>query len=201
MKCLMPLAAALLASAIASADVVRLKNGGSLEGQVVELDNEVIIKLPVGEVRVSRDAVAAIEKKPGALDEYLKRAAKIKDDDPDAHYQLGLVQRNSGNLEEAEREFLRASELDPECALAHLELGNILRRQGRLQDATARYRRALDLDGSLLEAQKALGAVLIELGEPAEAAVVDLECPDSVRIAHYCGRTDPGCIGAVCRGV
>ena len=126
MKCLMPLAAALLASAIASADVVRLKNGGSLEGQVVELDNEVIIKLPVGEVRVSRDAVAAIEKKPGALDEYLKRAAKTKDDDPEAHYKLGLWARSVGLKRQAQEEFQKTLALKPDHEGAHRALGHRL---------------------------------------------------------------------------
>ncbi len=118
--------AALAAASLASADVVHLKNGGSLEGQIVEEGDAVIIKLPVGEVRVSREAVERIEKKPGALEEYHKRAAAIKDDDPEAHYRLGVWALSVGLKRQAEEEFKKTIALEPDHAAAHKALGHRL---------------------------------------------------------------------------
>lgn len=117
---------ALAAASLASADVVHLKNGGTLEGQVVEQGDAVIIKLPVGEVRVSRDAVLQIEEKPGALEEYHKRAAAIKDDDPEAHYKLGVWALSIGLKRQAEEEFNKTIALKPDHGGAHKALGHRL---------------------------------------------------------------------------
>ena len=126
MKTAIAIAALSALGCLAFADVVHLKNGGTLEGQVVEEGNQIVIKLPVGEVRVSRDAVQAIEKKPGALAEYQKRVAATKDDDPQAHYKLGVWALSVGLKRQAEEEFKKTIALDPDHAAAHKALGHRL---------------------------------------------------------------------------
>jgi len=111
-------------AAPALADVVHLKTGGKLEGQVTLTDDGAIIRLPVGEVRVSNDAIARIEKKDTPLDIYFKRAAAIKDDDPDAHYQLGLWARLQGLKPQARDEFAKTLALQPDHEGAHKALGH-----------------------------------------------------------------------------
>ena len=126
MRTAMAIAALSALFSFALADVVHLKNGGTLEGQVVEEGDQVVIKLPVGEVRVSRDAVETIEKKPGALAEYHKRAAAVKDDDPEAHYKLGVWALSVGLKRQAQEEFEKTIALDPDHAAAHKALGHRL---------------------------------------------------------------------------
>jgi len=107
-------------------DVVHLKSGGSLEGQVVKTDDGVIVRLPVGEVRISNEAIARIEQKATALDEYQKRAAAVKEDDPEAHYQLGLWAQSVGLKPQARDEFEKSVALKPDHAKAHQALGHRL---------------------------------------------------------------------------
>lgn len=117
------LAAVLLASA-ARGDVVHLKNGGTLEGQVTLTQDGAIIRLPVGEVRVSSDAIARIEKKETPLEEYLKRAAAIKEDDAEGHYKLGLWAQGAGLKAQAKDEFAKTLALKPDHEGAHQALGH-----------------------------------------------------------------------------
>jgi tetratricopeptide (TPR) repeat protein len=107
-------------------DVVHLKNGGSLEGQVVKTDDGVIVKLPAGEVRISNEAVARIEEKPSQLDEYQKRLAGTKEDDAEAHYRLGAWAQSVGLRPQAKEEFEKTVALDPNHAKAHEALGHRL---------------------------------------------------------------------------
>jgi len=116
------LAAALFALP-ALGDVVHLKNGGALEGQVTLTDDGAVIKLPVGEIRVSKDAIARIEKKETAIEEYIKRATTIKEDDAEAHYQLGLWAQGAGLRIQAKDEFAKALALKPDHDGAHQALG------------------------------------------------------------------------------
>jgi len=105
-------------------DVVHLKNGGTLEGQVTLTPDGAVVKLPVGEVRVSNDAIARIEKKETAFDQYLKRAAGIKEDDAEGHYQLGVWAQGAGLAGQARDEFGKTLALRPDHEGAHAALGH-----------------------------------------------------------------------------
>lgn len=124
MKAVAFILAAALFALPAVGDVVHLKNGGSLEGKVTETKDGVVITLPVGEVRVSKDAVARIEKKESPMEQYLKRAAGIKEDDADAHYQFGLWAQSVGLRNQAKDEFGKAVALKPDHEGAHKALGH-----------------------------------------------------------------------------
>ena len=113
------LAAALVAPLFG--DVVHLKHGGTIEGQVVQTDDAVIVKVPEGEVRLPKSAVVRIEKKPTPLDEYQKRAAAIKE--ADAHYKLGLWAGIVGLKTQAKEQFGKAIAIEPDHAQARHALG------------------------------------------------------------------------------
>ena len=118
------LAAALVCLAtLALGDVVYLKNGGSIEGQVVPTGDGVILKLPAGEVRISSAAIERIERKPSALDEYQKRLAQLNQDDADAHSKLGAWARANGLKLQARGHFEKAIALNPNHAAARQALG------------------------------------------------------------------------------
>ena len=110
----------------ALADVVHLKNGGSLEGSVSRTPDGVVVKLPVGEVRISNDAIERIEPKVTAFEQYQQRAAAVREDDPEAHYRLGLWAQQAGLKGPAREEFRKTVALKPDHALAHQALGHRL---------------------------------------------------------------------------
>jgi len=110
-------------AATALGDVVYLRNGGSLEGQVVPTEDGVVVKLPAGEVRIAQAAIARIEKKPTALDEYQKRALALKQDDAEAQAKLGAWALSVGLKAQATEHFRKAIALDPNHANARQALG------------------------------------------------------------------------------
>jgi len=107
----------------ASADIVHLKTGGTLEGSVTETDAEVIVRMPAGEVRLPREAVLRIEKKLSVLDEFANRAGALQHDNAAGHYELGLWARQNG-LEAQARALIQTTiAIDPNHAAAREALG------------------------------------------------------------------------------
>ena len=66
----------------------------------------------------------------------------------DEHRNLGIAFYRTGMLAEAEREFRRVAELQPQEAIAPFHLGMIAMRQARWSDAVEQLQRAATLDGS-----------------------------------------------------
>ncbi len=104
-------------------------------------------------VRVLRPVVGR-ERARTAYDLYVK--ASRLDEDP-------------ATLDEAERLYQRALELDPWLAIAYTNLGNIRFRRGDEAAAEELYQKALTLDARQPEAQYNLGYVMLERGRPEEA--------------------------------
>ena len=113
------------AAAPVRADVFYLKNGGSVEGALIEQDAENYrVRTTVGIATLPIDTVERIEKKPTILDEYEKRRATLEDTVA-AH--LALAQWCAEQDYKAGwRTHLRAAlKLDPDCAAAHEALGHV----------------------------------------------------------------------------
>ena len=66
-------------------------------------------------------------------------AATLNPADASAHYNLGLLHQQRGELDAAAAAFRRAVEIDPQEADAHYQLGRIAREQGRLAEAVAHF--------------------------------------------------------------
>ncbi|MEW6210219.1 MAG: protein kinase [Acidobacteriota bacterium] len=76
-----------------------------------------------------------------------QRALQIDDSLAEAHASLGQIERHSWNFREAEREFRRAIELNPNYPTAHHWYSVYLRMvRGRFDEAMAEIRRAQQLD-------------------------------------------------------
>jgi serine/threonine protein kinase/tetratricopeptide (TPR) repeat protein len=74
------------------------------------------------------------------------QALELDDNSAEAHMALaGLLQYRDWNWAEAEREFRRAIELNPNLALAHAPLGEGLAARGKFEEALGEFRRALQL--------------------------------------------------------
>lgn len=73
-------------------------------------------------------------------------AATLNPADASAHYNLGLIHQQRGELEEARVRFLRAVEIDAQELDAHYQLGRIARAQGRLPEAVNHFEQVVASD-------------------------------------------------------
>jgi tetratricopeptide (TPR) repeat protein len=99
----------------------------------------------------------------------------------DLYVRASQLDEDPATLDEAEKLYRRAVELDPWLAIAYTNLGNICFRRGDEDRAVELYQRALGIDSVQPEAQYNLGYVMLERGRTQEA------------VDHFCGaiKSDP----------
>jgi tetratricopeptide (TPR) repeat protein len=90
-----------------------------------------------------------------------------------AHYNLGIVLSQKGEMDRAIDHYRRAVALRPDYAEAHYNLGRLLVEQNQLDEAVAHYEKAAAINPGDAEAQNNLGVTLFGLGRADDA------------IAHY----------------
>src|SRR6266508_3134966 len=98
----------------------------------------------------------------------LREATELDPDNPTFRNSLGVVLLNIGQVPEAQVEFRKAIELDPQYAEAYHNLGLALAQQGKAEEA---YRAAIQLAPRLAVAYLRLGQVLNVEGRKDEAKV------------------------------
>ncbi len=92
----------------------------------------------------------------------LQRALELDETLAEAHASLGLLAMNfDWDWAEAEREFKRALELNPNYATAHQWNGEFLVSMGRAEEGVAELRKALELDPLSVVISTDLGKVLL----------------------------------------
>ena len=94
-----------------------------------------------------------------------QKAVDLMPDDAEAHYNLGVVLKSAGRLDEAAASYRRAIEIKPDYAEAHSNLGNTLKDLGQHNEAIASYRRALKIRPDSSDAHNNLGTALKDLGQ------------------------------------
>ena len=110
-----------------------------------------------------------VDRTAEAIDE-LTRVIQI-DARPEAHYTLGVIHWQQGELEKAERALRAALAVQPGYADAHYTLGAVLGARGVVKGAIASLRRAIELRPDLWSARYTLARILRESGdEPAARA-------------------------------
>ena len=104
---------------IVSADSVTLKSGKTLEGRILkESDQEILLETYAeGEITLPRSDIRLIRKRKSKLDEYDIKATECAET-AEAHHQLGNWCKSTGLLKRADREWLKAVELDADHAAA-----------------------------------------------------------------------------------
>jgi serine/threonine-protein kinase len=91
-----------------------------------------------------------------------KRAIELDDSSPEGHAALAMLLCYDFKFREAEAEFKRAIELDPNYATAHHWYGNtLLTTLGRFDDAIKEGKRAIELDPLSLIINADLGSTLM----------------------------------------
>jgi len=73
-------------------------------------------------------------------------AATLNPADASAHYNLGLIHQQRGELEEARKRFERAIEIDSDEIDSHYQLGRIARTQNRLAEAVGHFEQVVQRD-------------------------------------------------------
>ena len=97
------------------------------------------------------------------------KVAELMPEDAEAHFNLGVVLKNAGQLDRAAASYRKAVALQPGYAEAHSNLGNTLKDLGQLDDAVTSYRRALTVKPDSADAHNNLGTALKDLGQLDEA--------------------------------
>jgi tetratricopeptide (TPR) repeat protein len=97
-------------------------------------------------------------------------AATINPRDSSAHYNLGLIHQQRGELSEARERFQRAIEIDPDELDAHYQLGRIARAQGRLAEAIGHFEQVVLRDQSHAQNEiwREIGSTYIAAGQYAD---------------------------------
>lgn len=98
-----------------------------------------------------------------------QKTAELMPDDAGAHYNLGLVLKNSGLLNDAVASYRRALRIKPDYVEAYNNLGNTLKDLGQFDDAMYSYRRALGIDPMCIEALLGVSHLHAINGEMREA--------------------------------
>ena len=98
-------------------------------------------------------------------------AATINPRDSSAHYNLGLIHQQRGELDQARERFQRAIDIDPEELDAHYQLGRIARAQNRLPEAIGHFEQVVQRDQShaLQEIWREIGSTYIAAGQFSDA--------------------------------
>jgi len=94
-------------------------------------------------------------------------AATLNPADASAHYNLGLIHQQRGELDAARERFERAVQIDEEEIDAHYQLGRIARTQGRFADAIKNFEQvvARDISHSQHEIWREVGATYLAAGQ------------------------------------
>jgi Flp pilus assembly protein TadD len=100
----------------------------------------------------------------------LKRAAKLRPDDPELLVQQGILACRRGRWKDAVEPLRKGAALKPDHPSVHYFVGEALNHTDRLADALAAYERAAELDPENWRALKGVGIVLDRLGRSPEAA-------------------------------
>jgi protein O-GlcNAc transferase len=92
-----------------------------------------------------------------------QKVVDLMPNDAEAHYNLGVILKSSGQPAAAVTSYRRAIKLKPDYAEAHSNLGNTLKDLGRLDAAITHYRRALKIQPNSADTHNNLGTALKDL--------------------------------------
>lgn len=94
-------------------------------------------------------------------------AATLNPADASAHYNLGLIHQQRGEMEAARERFARAIEIDRDEIDAHYQLGRIAREQKRFADAVGNFEQVVARDAahSQHEIWREVGATYLAAGQ------------------------------------
>ncbi|MEK7466811.1 MAG: hypothetical protein AAB074_05285 [Planctomycetota bacterium] len=125
MKRALVLAALVLAAGRARADLITLKDGRVIEGDVISDDGNVVkVKLRMGAITLEKDKIASIEEKLTPEQEYAERMKDLDEKDAKSQFELAEWLESVKLEKDAIRHFIAAATLDPDFKAASDELAS-----------------------------------------------------------------------------
>jgi superkiller protein 3 len=115
------------------------------------------------------DGLGQAYARSGRIEEALEVYGELAHHEPDAHLNIGLIQLNRGQYEQAAAAIQRTLSHKPETPWAHRILGFAYDRLGRYDEALAALERAVELEPDDYEARGGLVRAYRNLGRLAEA--------------------------------
>jgi len=116
-RILVVVASALVLVAVARADIVKLKDGRKLEGEIIEESSlEVKLKMRFGTQSFPRSEIASIERKKTDAQELEERKNALREGDADGRFQLMRWAERQGLRREAKELLNEVLRLDPDHA-------------------------------------------------------------------------------------
>jgi predicted esterase len=148
----------LFASA-ALADIIHMKDGTKIEGEVVaESEDSITVRSQNGTVELAKSRIERIEKKKLPQEVYKEKVASIVANDAEGHYLLALWCKEKGLEEEYATELRKVIEINPDHAAARRRLGYKRERGKWIKEGGEPKPATPDITGALQIIKKALAA-------------------------------------------
>jgi len=96
---------------------------------------------------------------------YILKSDELRTGEPDTYFNLGTIYMDMGKLEEAQINFRKGLEQDPEDLQARVNLAVVYKEQGKLSLARYELERALAIDGKSTLAHSNLGELYFATGD------------------------------------
>ncbi|MBI4909170.1 MAG: tetratricopeptide repeat protein [Acidobacteria bacterium] len=113
----------------------------------------------------------------------IEKGVSLAPDRWDVVQSFGQFYADTGKLEQASEQYLRAARLTPNNPRAHNNLAQVYRMQNKLEDSAGAFRKAIELEPTFSRYRN-LGMVLLEQGKYAEAKP-ELDRAISMNPGHY----------------
>jgi Tfp pilus assembly protein PilF len=101
--------------------------------------------------------------------ELSRELLKIKPDSATAYSNLGISLAETGQLDEAQKQFESALKFSPGSSQIYYNLALISKKKGKLDDAAAYYRKTIQAESNFAQGYIGLGEILIEQNQTDEA--------------------------------
>lgn len=141
---------------------VQLEQVGRIEDAIAETERALQLDPKLVQAHVNLIILYGRMGDRGKAEEHYQAAVSLNPNQfPGAYYNYGVLLLGEGKLDEADKAFRRALEINPSYADAHNNLGTLLERQGKLEEALAEYRKAVEEKPDFRQAQFNLGRILV----------------------------------------
>ncbi len=153
------LIAVLVLAAGARADVIHLKSGGRVEGEIIEREDGRVRIRTAGRgivTTIDESEIEWIDQRPTARQVYERMAGTLDPDDADGHFALGTWCRRHSLRSEMQELFRQAIEIDPDHEQARAELGYVRTEEGWMtRDEAMEARGLVQVDGEWMTEEEA----------------------------------------------